>query len=518
MPQNVPRRHLGANLLEFPKTVIEAEVIHKFARQQVDSMRYVETDMVYALVIFLVASGCLTHHKTKWIKSEGWDGYANTWAAVSAPSGLGKSAIYRKVVRPLQELEELKRKAYLQDLRGKLVDLEFAQDERDELRKSAKKVDMTDKLRGEIVDMDSRIEELVHGTKPFPRLITSSTTPAKLVDDCSVTGGQSLCLPEAGPLRRGFDQYGDGGDLDAWLESYDGGLYADSRMVGDRSAFLLTHMLLMPQSGALAKFETDLNLQDAGLPWRFMVVRARQRSKARKIKGKDGPSAELDNEFLNYLRKYLLEAPPHNEYWYSEDAKIAIAEFGDGDAWNARWEIGGDLHTISPYRAKLDGCMWRIGLVLHILNGHGHEKEIGVKTAEKVLLLVEYLAEEKRDVHLKARTDIVETAGLSIMRWLLAKYDDEDGEPTQGLVFDNAGDALFGLVPIMRNDVVTPAMGDSRRASVVQVVEHLLDAGCVEFAEEPDKNWARAKRSPVKLIARYEMLTDPEAPWNGKNM
>ena len=498
----------------FPAEVIEDLTIHKFASAFVEVMPRITEEVVLATVLFGAASGCVTHHGTKWRATPTFSGYGNVWAAVAAVTGDGKSPAFSNVMSVLEELEANRMEQWNEAARYHKVELEHAHDQVATLRAEAKKNGMTPELKAQLVERDREIEELTPKATKLPRLITSDTTPQKLVDDCAVTGSKSLSTDEAGPIRGGFDRYGDGDDIDAWLKSYDGGAFSQGRISGDRNADrLLCHVFVMPQPYALARFETDPDNQASGLSQRVLSVRPSRLERRRKVKDKTGPTAELREHFLHVLRQRLIAPPAHTEYRYSDAANEILADFNDDDQWNDRWELGGDLHPIEFYRSKIDGSMRRLGLVLHILNGHANDVEIGADTARYLLKLATYLAGQKRDIHANARRDVIEQGAVAIMQWLLSKYNDDTNDPPQGLEFDDSGDAVFSLTPISKNDVLTSVAGDSSRSTVAEAVEHAVADGWLRFEEEPPSDWKTRKRLRVKLRAVEPVLTAEDAPW-----
>lgn len=499
----------------FPPEVIEDQTIHKFANTLVESLPFVHEDLVLITVLLGAGSGCVTHHKTKWRYSASQTGYGNLWAAATAMTGDGKSPIFSHVMEVLNELQAERKLEWDEQARHHKVDLDFAHDQVSALRSQARKEGtMSPEVRGELVELDERIDELTPKARTMPNLITSDTTPEALVEDCSVTGSKSLATDEAGPLRGGFDKYGDGDNIDVWLKGYNGDPIFQSRISGSRHAeSSLTHVFVMPQPYALARFETDSESQASGLSQRLLSARPPRLQDRRKLKGQNGPSEELLNHFQYVLRDRLLQAPEFDEYQYSDRAIEVLDDFRDDDEWNKRWALGGDLHPIQFFRAKLDGAMLRMGLVLHILNGHGEQQQIGEDTAKYVMKLAKYFAEQKRDIHAGARLDMTEAAAVALMRWLLLKYNDDANDPPAGIEFDDRGDALFSLAPISRNDVLTSVAGNSKRETVADAVDHAVGEGWLKFDSEPPRDWKQARRCKVDLRADYSVLAADGAPW-----
>lgn len=381
----------------------------------------------------------------------------NIYLSVVAASGVGKSPVAARMLRPLQELEQ----ELLVQAQDGLAEARTEQTVIDEKLTAAKamlKKDPTSELARRALK-DAELENALHEIPAAPRLIIDDHTPEALVKVIAEQPTHRIAVlsPEGASLFTSMtgQRYKDNAPPEVpavYLSAWDGEPITVDRVNREPQAItrpILTVGVLVQPIIVDRLASTPMIAQQGALA-RFLWVVARDnvgRRDPTRRRHAAPPSEEYADKLKALARRCLS--------WQFPTCYVATTEAADyfdavDTAREARLGLGGDLDTYRPVVAKMNGYQWRLAAILAAAHGDRPSDGLTLERAQQADRLADYFLAHSIAVHRRAGLD--ERGGVlrSVAAYMLRHAGEEiDWRDFQLAMRGVVTDSVAELVPVL---------------------------------------------------------------------
>jgi len=321
-----------------------------------------------------------------------WFEPVNVYVVVVLPPGERKSPVFRRVMEPLERLEELRVEAWRTELAAATAEHKLAQDRVKVARKRATEDGAGDDTRQALVDAEQALQAAE--LRDAPKLIVSDITPEKLVDTLAEQGGRLALLDEEATIFQIMSgRYQGALNIEAFLKAHDGGQLRRDRVNKDVAPVIVKNpaltLGLTVQPDVLKGLSEHKAFRGRGLIARFLFA-----VPTSMLGRRDITPAEVEPwlEAAYTARVADLDTVREGTLLRLDDA--AETRFVEYRCWHET-QLGplGDLHPYADWASKLPGALLRIAALLHLAGGGSEAAAtpISLDTIERVIELSAYL-------------------------------------------------------------------------------------------------------------------------------
>lgn len=360
------------------------------------------------------------------VDAGGWVEPAPLWTLTVMESGERKSAMFSRLVRPLEGWEREQAERLGPEIATARAAREVLERRLRDAQAAAAK-DYTGETRREVERLAAEVEAAEVPT--VPALFTSDPTTEQIGVQLAANGERFAVLaPEGDAIRNALGRYSSGeARLGGWKESHAGDPYRVHR--GNRPPVFLTRPALsvgiVLQPVALEAMLKSRDANGEGFCARFLMSTPRTRRGFRSMTPARMP-AEVEARFGALVERLLnIEMP-------DEPVKVGLDPYAGEMFLKFRQTVevglrkGGELAETAAWGSKLPGAVARLALALHCAGAVGggsvgSVRRIGGDEMAAALSWAEYLIAHERAARVGAGMDTTTRHVLRLVEWLREK-------------------------------------------------------------------------------------------------
>lgn len=327
----------------------------------------------------------------------------NLYVLISAPSGLGKSACYNTLCKPLNSCEKLLIEKWQESKLLAQAEVNILNQELTRFKKAISKGGATDDLRSEWVKCEKKLAKAKQRTseESRPWIMLNDFTEESLGVSCSHQPHQALGVHT--PEGRGFfkiimGRYGSNGATaeNIFLAGFTGDDCKVTRL--SRAAISVKPcltLLVAVQDDVFRRALDDYTFTESGLFPRCLIYRCMER-----VKPRQGNPPPVDpcliaswNEKITCLVENYRHSSSQIEFVYSDKAALAIHREANRELDRNRKRS--DVHD--AYAARYGENLIKVCMVLHSLcyGASSHSKRIVLPTVKHGIKIMRWMRKEQ---------------------------------------------------------------------------------------------------------------------------
>lgn len=347
----------------------------------------------------------------------------NLFVLGSAPSGLGKSVVCKRVTQPLLDYEKSVVERWQKNILPKTkAEIRVLKQRQEILIKQASKhPQVPDPVVHELVQIEQRLAQLDRDLQE-PRMVFGEATREKIADMASRSPSETLAsvTPEArGCIKVLSGRYNHNTDEDVYVALWSGDPYKISRI--SRPDTLLhkpcLSLLWLVQPDLLDQLLTTDAMIDSGLLARTLLFEVNS--------AHPGPTtgppmnqaiASIWGTFVNCIAVSVYHQYPPKVYDCQPDVVELMTLFHS--CLRERMKPEGDLADVYSFAARWVEQTWRIMLVIHVAKMQGQLPRVSIETAQEAIQIMDWFAtqqlllltsrrEKKRDERFEALVEVL---------------------------------------------------------------------------------------------------------------
>lgn len=359
---------------------------------------------------------------------EGWTEGANLFLAVVMGPGNLKSPVFKRMIEPIEQLEEALQEGARPRVADQKMKLQIAEKRAGMLRDRAGKCEdpaERAQLEREAADAQREVDSMPPAT--LPRLICGDVTPEQLVT-LLVEQGEKIAMLSAESSLFGHlsGRYSDAPAIEVFLSGHAGDrVHVDRRGRAEVLRRPALTVAIAVQPGVVAKAVANETLRDRGLLARFLFAAPSSRVGWRDL------SCVPDEVPALVARAYRdkMTVIGANMLSLTEPALLALSrEARDAFvAWRAeteprrraRGKLGGV--DVEGWAAKLDGVVLRLAALLHVASNRLRDP-VAVGTLRAAITIAEFFTEHSMAVLGEVEVD-TERTYQDVVAWLAERSE-----------------------------------------------------------------------------------------------
>lgn len=416
-----------------------------------------------AAMSLALAAGALGNRWSVRVPRVHWVEHAALWFVAAAPSGAGKSIVFKPLIAPFLEHEKLLKEGEALDAwtaKLRFADIVLAQTTKDATRKAnaaASDQQLAADLQERLMQATTARRVILEARPQSGRLLISDTTSEAFVRWLQEHNGCALVAdPEGGVFDHvlGTASNTRAARLDPWLKAYNAEPIFENRMGDARDPTTRERLVDQPlvsiavatQTKALAALFANEMAGARGFLARFCAVVVPHQLPDEFLREAELPH-DIAERWRSTIQRILRQPRPSEpiEILLSEPAREAFVAWGGGELTKARQDEEGVTDYLTEWNGKLRGKALRIALALHCLaHDHPGATAIGVDTMQAALSWLPFLKAHNALLSHELRADRDLQVAERLLAWIDRGGSEEPGKATDTFTRRAAFRALGG--------------------------------------------------------------------------